>query len=128
MVLCACAATIPRAPTLEDGRRYYRESCASCHGVHGYGDGPAAASLKVPPTDLTTLRQRHGGSFRREFVIEVITGERQIGAHGSREMPIWSQRFGPHTGATAVAAIAARRRLEALASYIETIQRPGRGG
>lgn len=122
LLLSACSSTL-RAPTVEDGAVFYREACASCHGIGGRGEGPAAAALKVPPTDLTTLTQRYGGTFPREALIEIIAGERQLAAHGSREMPVWSQRFGPHNGATAVAALYARRQLEALVTYIETLQR-----
>lgn len=112
-----------QAPTVEDGAEFYRAACASCHGVDGRGDGPIAAALKAPPTDLTTLRHRHGGVFPRALVIAVITGERPIATHGTRDMPVWSQRFDPPAGATDVAAIYARRRIEILTTYIETIQR-----
>jgi putative copper resistance protein D len=37
----------------------YRDSCVVCHGVAGYGDGPAAADLKPKPADLTA---RHAAS------------------------------------------------------------------
>jgi mono/diheme cytochrome c family protein len=42
------------AATLEQGRDLYRIHCASCHGQTGAGDGPAAASLEVPPRDFRT--------------------------------------------------------------------------
>jgi mono/diheme cytochrome c family protein len=120
--LSACGATLS-APTVEDGAEFYRDACASCHGIGGRGDGPAASALKIPPPDLTRLRQQYGGTFPRNMLIEVIAGERQFAAHGSREMPVWTRRFGRPNGATAVAAIYAHQRLEALASYIETMQR-----
>jgi putative copper export protein/mono/diheme cytochrome c family protein len=34
------------------GAALYPANCASCHGVAGHGDGPAAAALKVAPADL----------------------------------------------------------------------------
>jgi len=37
----------------------YGESCAVCHGIAGYGDGPAAADLKPKPADLSA---RHAAS------------------------------------------------------------------
>jgi len=40
------------APSLARGREVYRERCALCHGVSGRGDGPAAAGLRPPPTNL----------------------------------------------------------------------------
>lgn len=37
------------APDLAAGAALYRESCASCHGVSGAGDGPLAANMEPPP-------------------------------------------------------------------------------
>lgn len=43
---------LPTAPTawpdLANGRRIYAEQCASCHGVDGKGDGPAAKGMEPP--------------------------------------------------------------------------------
>jgi len=105
----------------------YADSCAPCHGIDATGDGPLAASLKTPPPDLTGLAPRTGGVFPRDFVIQTITGEMPVAAHGPRAMPVWSQRFEPSgSGATAAAAIYARQRLELLATYIQSLQRPAR--
>ena len=41
------------AISVANGMLLYGESCAVCHGVAGYGDGPAAADLKPKPADLT---------------------------------------------------------------------------
>ncbi len=107
------------------GRAAYRASCASCHGEDARGDGPVAPALRVAPPDLTWLAERNGGTFPRAYVIDVLTGAAAITAHGSREMPVWSDRFGPAngSGATVAASLYARRRLEALATYLETLQR-----
>jgi putative copper resistance protein D len=40
------------AASIVSGAALYRESCASCHGAHGAGDGPAGRSLPRPPADL----------------------------------------------------------------------------
>ncbi|MBC7895441.1 MAG: FTR1 family protein [Cytophagaceae bacterium] len=37
---------------LADGRSIYQANCASCHGVTGMADGPAAAQLNPPPPPL----------------------------------------------------------------------------
>lgn len=37
------------APSLERGRTLYQQSCATCHGSTGAGDGPAAATLQPRP-------------------------------------------------------------------------------
>ncbi len=38
------------------GKTVYERHCQSCHGVGGYGDGPAAASLKVKPANFQRVR------------------------------------------------------------------------
>lgn len=43
----------PGPPDLARGAGLYAEQCASCHGVSGGGDGPAAANLDPPPIAFT---------------------------------------------------------------------------
>ncbi len=122
--LSGCAPLLHLQPR-ESGETLYMNRCAVCHGADAKGNGPAARALTSPPTDLTTLAQRHDGAFPREEVIRTLTGERPIAAHGSREMPIWRDCFGPDgSGATAAASIYARQRLEVLADYLQSIQQP----
>lgn len=88
------AAGLATAEEQKDpGRREYRNSCASCHGAEGKGDGPLRASLQKPPSDLTLLAQRNGGVFPAQRVQQVIDGRSEVKPHGSREMPIWGERF-----------------------------------
>jgi putative copper resistance protein D len=49
-------STAYTATSVAAGHALYREHCASCHGVSGGGDGPAARGLPRPPADL---RARH---------------------------------------------------------------------
>lgn len=108
----------------KDGRAVYAEACASCHGLGGKGDGPAAKALRQRPADLTRLTERSGGTFPRGRVIDVVTGEEAIDAHGDREMPVWNQRFfPPSTGGTATGSIYVQRHLERIIAYLESIQR-----
>jgi high-affinity iron transporter len=39
-------------PDLEEGSRVFAQSCATCHGATGNGDGPASAALKPKPADF----------------------------------------------------------------------------
>jgi mono/diheme cytochrome c family protein len=120
----SCALRVCPPSVEEDGRHLYLSACASCHGVTGTGDGPVATELKTHTPDLTRLAREHGGRFPRDFVVDTIAGERNFTAHGTREMPVWSQRFGTGgSGAPGVAAVYARRNLELLTDYIESIQR-----
>jgi mono/diheme cytochrome c family protein len=107
------------------GRAAYRARCASCHGLEARGDGPAAAALRTAPPDLTALAARRGGAFPRAYVIDVVTGRATVAAHGSREMPIWSDRLDATeaSGATATGAVYTRRVVESLATYLESLQR-----
>jgi mono/diheme cytochrome c family protein len=77
----------------DPGRREYRTSCAACHGPEGKGDGPLAASLNKAPTNLTLLAKSNGGVFPAQRVQQVIDGRAEVKPHGSREMPIWGERF-----------------------------------
>lgn len=43
------------AATVDRGAKVYAQNCASCHGPAGYGDGPAASSLKPRPANLAWL-------------------------------------------------------------------------
>jgi putative copper resistance protein D len=47
--------------SIAHGEPIYRENCALCHGVDGYGDGPAAAALAVKPANLTGEHLFHHG-------------------------------------------------------------------
>ena len=65
-VLAAALVSVPvlgSAQGEDAGRREYVNSCAVCHGDSGRGDGPIVASLKTPPTDLTTLQKNNMGVF-----------------------------------------------------------------
>jgi mono/diheme cytochrome c family protein len=48
-------APVPGLDTADatKGKATYDAKCASCHGAAGKGDGPAAAGLTPPPSDLT---------------------------------------------------------------------------
>ena len=43
-------------PDITRGKAVYQHHCQDCHGLTGRGDGPAAASLKVPPADFQRFR------------------------------------------------------------------------
>jgi len=126
-VLWAADAGALDPAAVSEGGKLFQVACAACHGADATGHGPVAPALKTSPTDLTQLATGNGGTFPRDRVIQVIAGERQVTAHGTREMPVWCQRFAPTgSGATAAASIYARRQLERLATYIESVQRAPR--
>jgi mono/diheme cytochrome c family protein len=83
------------AGVLDRGKAEYHSSCAPCHGSDGKGTGPVSAGLKVPPPDLTVLAKKNNGVFPFNSVYEIIDGRKTIIAHGTRDMPIWGDRYTP---------------------------------
>lgn len=49
----------------------------------------------APPADLTVLTKKNNGVFPFNSVYEVIDGRQLVIAHGTRDMPIWGDRFTP---------------------------------
>lgn len=43
-------------PDIARGKAVYTRYCQACHGPGGWGDGPAAASLKVAPANFHRFR------------------------------------------------------------------------
>lgn len=128
-LLIAVAVSSAQAHRLGDpGRWDYQNSCASCHGASGRGDGPLLRYLVTPPTDLSLLARRNGGVFPRERLVAVIDGRAStdIGPHGSREMPVWGsryvERFTQAGGSPKLAEGAAHRRIRDLVDHLERLQ------
>ena len=109
--------------TPTERRDLYDRLCASCHGPEGRGDGPVAKDLIVRPANLATLAARHGGEFPREAVVNVLSGQRRMAAHGTREMPVWGQRLAPAESPVAAAAqLEQARMITALTAYVASLQ------
>ena len=90
--------------------------------MHGRGDGPAASVLQPPPADLTRITQRHDGLFPVAEITALIDGRTVIPAHGSREMPIWGERFGEMVGGGSLGEEVVRGNLLVLIEYLQAIQ------
>ena len=102
-----------------EGKETFAAYCAACHGATGKGNGPAAPALKMPVPDLTTLAQRHGGTFNAISIERQITGvDKMTPAHGDLTMPIW----GPIFKATAPSDSTATLRARNLVDYLKSIQ------
>lgn len=100
VVLAACAAALASGSALaqpakpDPGKQEYETHCASCHGVKGMGDGPLSRGyLKRNPSNLTTLAKNNGGVMPVARLYGAIEGSGDIGAHGSRDMPVWGNRY-----------------------------------
>jgi len=111
---------VPVTPTRADSAvEMFKTYCASCHGVDGKGRGPAAEALKVPPADLTVLKQKNNGKFPAGTVTRIIEGADTIPAHGSTDMPTWGPIFRSlDPGNSALGKL----RIANLTKYIESMQ------
>ena len=101
------------------GRQMFREYCAACHGQNGKGQGPGSPFFRVPPPDLTTLKQRHGDVFPRSYVSTVLLFGPGSSAHGSAEMPVWGPIFREQDQYNEAAV---HQRVKNLCEYLESIQ------
>lgn len=106
------------------GLEEFVQSCASCHGVAGQGNGPLAEYMTVAVPDLTQLARANDGEFPLLAVIQIIDGRTGVRGHGS-QMPVWGARYEteylPETGEYG-SELMVRGRILALAMHIESIQ------
>jgi hypothetical protein len=124
---------VTKAQGVEIGKFEYLNSCASCHGTTGKGDGPVVKSLIKPPTDLTRLSETNSGVFPFARVYDVIDGRFELATHGTRDMPVWGEVYKrswaqgqngtlPYLASKEVIESIVRVRILALIDYIFTLQ------
>ena len=104
------------------GSEFYQRYCASCHGMEGKGDGPAAAAMVPPPKDLTRIAERRGGEYPAGEIARYIDGRFDIPAHGTRAMPVWGESFGAAIPDAGVSEEVVRGRILVLVEYLKSIQ------
>ncbi|MGB7220199.1 MAG: cytochrome c [Vicinamibacterales bacterium] len=100
------------------GRDNFDFFCAPCHGLEGRGDGPIAAALKTPPSDLTKLATKNNGVYPRQRVEEFVTSGRPVPAHGTTAMPVWGPTFRSLEPSDRLV----KERIANVVQYIETLQ------
>jgi mono/diheme cytochrome c family protein len=106
---------------LASGEATYTKSCASCHGADARGNGPVAELLTVPASDLTQLRRRYDGRFPVDELYSMIEGNEKVGAHGTREMPVWGNIWSESDGKP-VRREVIENRISELIEYLRSIQ------
>jgi mono/diheme cytochrome c family protein len=124
----AAAAPAPRASAQREGsagqgpagRDLFLRYCASCHGASGQGNGPIAPQLRRVPADVTRYALENGGKVPTARLHRLIDG-RDVGSHGTFEMPVWGDAFKSTDGGLTPEQV--RDRIAALVSHIESIQR-----
>jgi mono/diheme cytochrome c family protein len=105
------------------GELEYQRNCAVCHGVEGRGDGIMRKYLTVGPANLRQLAKSNGGKFPFWEVYHTIDGQTEVRAHGTREMPIWGDRFRAEAGSDGKSALTqAAGRILTLTFYLQHIQ------
>lgn len=111
LTLAACGT--PAVPEHADAM--YRQYCASCHGLSGRGDGPAAEALSPRPSDLTA------STLDLPALMKVIDGRRTVRAHGSGAMPVWGRVFEETAPDEERKNRQALRDVQAIAEYVQSL-------
>lgn len=125
--LVPARAAEPGSPA-SAGEVWYRQYCASCHGMDGRGAGPAAQAFATAPTDLTTLGARHGTPLPEAKVAEYIDGQKMVVAHGRYDMPVWGRTLREELPAGLGNLPARRMMISLIVDYLATIQRAPAAG
>lgn len=71
----------------------FERACAICHGFNGKGKGVMSDSLTKKPADLTVIAKNNNGHFPFTEIYQIIEGSPKVGIHGSRDMPVWGDRY-----------------------------------
>lgn len=100
----------------------YATYCSVCHGADGRGNGPAAAALKVKPTDLTQLTRTNGGRYPDAHVYAVLQFGVETPAHGTPQMPVWGTAFRSLERGSTIASLEEHQRLTNLTNYLRSMQ------
>jgi mono/diheme cytochrome c family protein len=72
------------------GRRLFRQYCATCHGDDGQGDGQNASSLTPPPPDFTGSKHLLDTDYVRKVIMQ---GSAAVGR--SPLSPPWGRNLRP---------------------------------
>ena len=105
---------------LAEGEDDYQAHCAACHGPVGRGDGPMAAILVLPPSDLTGIAKANQGAFPFWRVYEIMQGREPVKGHDTFQMPLMEERFRRDEGKPGYRP--AHIRLLTLTHYLESLQ------
>jgi mono/diheme cytochrome c family protein len=130
ITFAALSVSIQPQPTLAQqmevvaaGEIEFQTSCAVCHGADARGQGIMTPHLTLQPTNLRHLAQASGGKFPFWEVYRIVEGRGLVPGHGSRDMPIWGDRFRASGGGDPESAqTQAAGRILSIVFYLEHIQ------
>jgi copper transport protein len=79
------------AESVAAGKAVYAQHCTVCHGTDGHGDGPAAARLNPPPSDLYAAHvDYHTDKQLFDWIRDGINGSAMTGFKGQlSDQQIW---------------------------------------
>jgi len=121
--LPSASAEAQESEVIAGGELEYQNACAICHGVDARGNGIMSRYLTVKPASLRQLRLTPGGNFPFWEVYRKIDGQFEIRGHGTRDMPIWGDRFRAQAGGDGKSAQSqAAGRILSLVFYLQYIQ------
>ena len=69
--------------SVQIGLETYRNTCATCHGDTGIGDGPAGLALNPPPADLAVHVPLHTDNELYSFIADGIEGTPMVAQLGN---------------------------------------------
>lgn len=121
--LPSATARAQQSEVIAGGELEYQNACAICHGVDARGNGIMSRYLTVKPASLRQLKVTPGGNFPFWEVYRKIDGQFEIPGHGTRDMPIWGDRFRAQAGGDGKSAQSqAAGRILSLVFYLQHIQ------
>lgn len=108
---------------INGGEIEYQRYCATCHGADARGQGVMSKYLRIQPPNLKLLAKNNAGKFPFWEVYRKIDGGSEVRGHGTREMPIWGDRFrADANGEGKAAQTQAAGRILGLVFYLQYIQ------
>ena len=125
LLVVPAAAIAPGTAAAQSGKQDYDAYCADCHGADAKGKGPTTMTIPMNPAppDLTQLAKNNGGKFPLTEVEDIIDGRKTVPSHERIQMPFLGttlqqpgKEFTPESDAEV------KRRIEAMARYVESLQ------
>ena len=124
LALSALALSVQPAAA-QSGKQDYATYCAQCHGDDGKGNGPSVRIIPMnpPPPNITLLAKNNGGKFPFGEVVDIIDGRKTVPSHERIQMPFLGTTLQqPSKEFTPESDTAVKRRIEAMARYVESLQ------
>lgn len=104
------------------GYPYYRQYCASCHGIFADGNGLLVPILTHKPPDLSRLTHAYGSPLPEAKVAAFIEGVTMPVAHGRSDMPVWGKKLKQQLGPGLANQPARRMIIDLIVDYLVAIQ------